>query len=170
MAQLSHKSGVGEKGQRANRSTDVYLPKKGIREAALCSCCGALYRRKRWSVDDEALQKARSGNKLNQVTCPACRRVADNNPAGVVTLSGEYLRWHRDDILNAIRQIEARSRTKNPLGRIMAIDQGDDFLTVTTTEDKLAQKLGRELFKAHRGELHYRWNHEEHFVRVSWSR
>lgn len=170
MAQLSHKSGVGEKGQRANRSADPYLPKKGIREAAFCNSCGALYRSKRWSLDQETLKKAQAENRLNLVTCPACRRLADNNPAGVVTLTGDYLRWHRQDILNAIRQIEARSRTKNPLGRIMAIDEGRDSLTVTTTEDKLAQKLGRELFKAHRGELHYRWNHEEHFVRVSWSR
>ncbi len=170
MAQISHKTGVGEKGQRANRSTDVYLPKAGAKEAALCKECGALYKNKRWSVDEAELKKAKIKNSINTMTCPACKRVADNNPAGVLTFSGEYLVVHKDDILNAIRHIESKSRMKNPLGRIMDISQEKNVLVVTTTEDKLAQKLGREIFKAHRGELNYRWNHEERFVRVNWAR
>jgi hypothetical protein len=170
MAQVSHKTGVGEKGQRANRSTDVYMPKAGAKEAALCKECGALYKNKRWSVDEAELEKAKAESGLNTVTCPACKRVSDNNPAGILTFSGEYLLKHKDDILSAIKHIETKSRMKNPLGRIMEISQDMNTLTITTTEDKLAQKLGREIFKAHRGELHYRWNHEEGFVRVSWSR
>ena len=170
MTRVSHKTGVGEKGQRANRSTDVYLSKEGVKEAALCKKCGALYRKKRWSVDEEELKKAKAESGLNEVTCPACKRMADNNPAGIVTFSGEYLLEHMNDILNTIKHIETRSRVKNPLGRIMEIREEKNTHTVATTEDKLAQKLGREIFKAHRGELHYRWNHEESFVRVTWSR
>lgn len=170
MATVSHKTGVQEKGQRANRSTDVYLPKKGGKEAALCKGCGALYRNKRWSLDEAAVKKARKDAGFNQVTCPACKRTADNMPAGIVTLSGSYLLEHKDDILNAIKHVEARSLAKNPLGRIMAVSEEKSTLTVTTTEDKLAQKIGREIFKAQQGELHYRWNHEEGLVRVTWSR
>lgn len=170
MARVSHKSGVEEKGQRANRSTDVYLPKGGVKEAALCKKCGALYKNKRWYVDEAELNKARAEGGLNPVTCPACQRMADNNPAGIVIFTGDYLLEHEDDILNTIKHIESKSRMKNPLGRIMEISQEKSTLTVATTEDKLAQKLGREIFKAHRGELHYRWNHEESFVRVTWSR
>jgi len=170
MTPVSHKSGVQEKGQRSNRSTDVYLPRGGAKETAICRQCGALYRNKRWTVDETELKKAGGEEELNRIICPACRRMADNNPAGIVILSGDYLTAHRDEILNAIKHTEARSRVKNPLGRIMEIEQDGDTLTVMTTEDKLAQKLGREIFKAHRGELHYRWNHEESFVRVTWSR
>lgn len=170
MANVSHKTGVNEKGQRANRSSDVYMPKKGAREAAFCGQCGALYRNKRWTVEEDKAVKARKESALNRVTCPACRRMADNNPAGIVTLSGRYLPEHKDDILNAIRNIESRSRVKNPLGRIMNIVADKGTITVATTEDKLAQKIGREIFKAHHGELHYRWNHEERFVRVDWVR
>jgi len=70
MTRVSHKTGVGEKGQRANRSTDVYLSKEGVKEAALCKKCGALYRKKRWSVDEEELKKAKAESGLNEVTCP----------------------------------------------------------------------------------------------------
>ncbi|AJE02002.1 BCAM0308 family protein [Geobacter pickeringii] len=171
MARVSHKIAVEEKGQRTARSTDVYLPKGGVKEAALCRKCNALYRNKRWSVDEGELKKAKSEEgSLNAVVCPACQRMADNNPAGIVTFAGDYLLAHEDDILNTIRNIETKSRVKNPLGRIMEISQDKNVLTVSTTEDKLAQKLGREIYKAHRGELHYRWSHDDNFVRVSWNR
>jgi len=170
MATVSHKRGVDEKGQRVNRSTDAYMPQKGIKEPAICGQCGALYRNKRWSVVEVDLAKARQEGDLSTVICPACRRIADNIPAGIVSLSGKYLQEHKDDIINAIKKTEARSRLKNPLGRIMNIGAEQGSLTVSTTEDKLAQKIGREIFKAHQGELHYRWSHEEHFVRVDWSR
>lgn len=170
MTGVSHKTGVDEKGQRANRSSNVYMPKKGAKEAALCSQCGALYKNKRWSIDEAELKNAAKETGLNKVTCPACRRTADNNPAGIVTFSGKYLQEHKDDILNAIKHVENRSREKNPLGRIMNVVDEKGAIIVSTTEDKLAQKIGREVFKAHHGELQYRWNHEERFVRVDWSR
>ena len=94
----------------------------------------------------------------------------DGNPAGIVTLQGAYLVAHENEILDAIKHVEAKSRLKNPLGRIMEISQEKDTVTIATTEDKLAQKLGREIYKAHKGELHYRWSHDQELVRVNWTR
>jgi hypothetical protein len=167
MTTVSHKRGVEEKGQRVNRSNDAYMPLKGIKEPAICGQCGVIYRNKRWVVDDGEVKKT---GAMTKVDCPACRRIADDIPAGIVTLSGKYLQVHKDNIVTAIKKIETRSRLKNPLGRIIKIVDDKGLLTVSTTEDKLAQKIGREIFKAHHGALHYRWSHEEHFVRVDWSR
>jgi hypothetical protein len=94
----------------------------------------------------------------------------DNLPGGVITLAGSYLREHEVEILDLLKNAEVNSRLKNPLGRIMEINQEKDLITITTTEDKLAQKLGRQLYKAHDGELHYHWSHDQHFVRVNWTR
>ena len=87
-----------------------------------------------------------------------------------VTLAGDYLLAHENEILDAVKHIEARSRLKNPLGRIMEISQEKAIVTIATTEDKLAQKLGREIYKAHKGELHYQWSHDQDLVRVNWRR
>ncbi len=168
MARVTHKAGVEEKGKRSDRSTDVYLPKGG--ESNLCRKCGALYRNKRWTTDAEELRKAKEEKGLAQVVCPACQRMADNKPGGVISFSGAYLMEHEDQILNAIKKIEETSRRKNPLARIMEISQEANVLTVATTEDRLAQKLGKEIYKAHKGELHYHWSQAESFVRVNWSR
>lgn len=160
----STREGVEEKGQRSVRSLDVYLPKRGLPEGASCKGCGISYHNKRWQVEHT------QGGSSCQVLCPACQRMEDHNPGGVVTLSGPYLATHKDEILNTIKQQEAKSREKNPIGRIMEIREEGGSITVTTTEDKLAQKLGREVYKSQKGELHYQWSHDQHMVRVQWMR
>ena len=165
MAQVvSTREGVEEKGLRSVRSMDVYRPKRAMPEGASCKQCGIVYHNKRWQV--EHLQNESSC----EVLCPACQRIEDHNPGGVVTLSGPYLAVHKEEILNRIKQEEAKSRQKNPIGRIMEIKEEDGRITVTTTEDKLAQKLGREVYKSQKGQLHYQWSHDQRMVRVEWTR
>jgi NMD protein affecting ribosome stability and mRNA decay len=170
MARLSNKNGVDEKGQRAERNPVNYRQELGSKEPAICKKCGTLYVGKRWVLDDAESKGLIDESSVTKLICPACQRMADNNPAGIVTLSGSYLLTHEDEILNVIKNTETKSRLKNPLGRIMEITQENNVLTISTTEDKLAQKLGREIYKAHKGELHYQWSHDQHFVRVNWTR
>jgi NMD protein affecting ribosome stability and mRNA decay len=164
MASGEHRSGVEEKGLRNVRSLKPYLPKRGLPEGARCKGCGIVYHNKRWQME------ATGEEPSCEVLCPACQRMEDGNPAGVVTLSGAYLAAHGEEILNSIKQQEAKHREKNPLGRIMEIRDENGQITVTTTEDKLAQKIGREIYKSQRGELHYKWSHDLKQVRVEWMR
>ena len=169
MSPTSHKISVGEKGQRTARSTDVYRPRNGLKDLSVCPDCRLVYRGKRWHLDEEEGDRLLS-SRANKQTCPACRRVADRNPAGIVTLSGRYLEQNWDEIQNLIRHVTEKSRVKNPLGRIMDMEQGTSGITITTTEDKIAQKIGREIFKAYKGDLIYSWSHEQQLVRVTWNR
>jgi NMD protein affecting ribosome stability and mRNA decay len=162
--------GYEEKGQMAARSTDAYLPKEGLKEVAVCTGCKILYWNKRWYLSEDESTKLSADMVRNEVLCPACRRMQDNNPAGIVTFSGDYLVKHENEILNTIKNVEEKARTKNPLARIMEIKQEGNVLTVYTTNDKLAQKLGRDIFKAHSGSLEYQWSKEYSFVRVNWNR
>lgn len=169
MTRLSRKLGVEEKGQRTARSTDVYLSKDGM-EVSYCTKCGVIYRQKRWIMDPIELNQLKEDPSVGTIVCPACQKMQDNVPGGFLTLSGEYLRKHEEEILELIKNTEAKSRNKNPLGRIMEITQEGDVLTIHTTLDKLAEKLGKEIYKAHSGELNHQWSHGENFVRVNWKR
>ena len=164
MARTITREGVQERGPKSIRSTDVYLPKRGLEEGSVCRECGVIYHNKRWQVEREGTVTTCA------VLCPACQRMEDHNPGGVVTLSGPYLAKHKKEILNEIRHTEAKSRAKNPMGRIMEIKEDAGEITVTTTEDKLAQKLGREVYRSQKGELHYQWSHDQNLVRVAWIR
>jgi NMD protein affecting ribosome stability and mRNA decay len=158
-----NRHGMDEKGGRTIRSTEPYMP-RGLKDGATCRGCGIVYHNKRWQSDGAEVEKT------SEVLCPACQRMEAHNPAGVVTLSGHYLADHKNEILNTIKQEEAKHREKNPLGRIMEITDEAGRITVTTTEDKLAQKLGREVYKSQHGELHYQWSHDQRVVRVDWMR
>ncbi len=156
---------VKKKGDRTPRSMDVYKGKGGMEGAEQCAC-GAVFRNKRW-YGGGGEGGAAAGRKL---LCPACRRIADRNPAGIVSLGGSYLAAHRAEIENLVRNTAASAGMTHPLGRVMEIVTEKDGLTITTTDIKLAQKIGREVFKAHGGELHFRWTDDEELVRVTWSR
>lgn len=169
MTRLSRKTGVEEKGQRAARSTDVYLPKEGMTES-YCSKCGVIYRQKRWIMDSVELLRVKENPEAGVIVCPACQKMRDKVPGGFLTLSGSYLRQHEHEILELIKNTEAKSRGKNPLGRIMELHQEGDMLTIHTTLDRLAEKLGKEIYKAHRGDLAFQWSHGENMVRVAWQR
>ena len=158
--------GYEEKGQRVMRSTDVYLRREGAKEEAVCTECHALYHNKRWYPAGTSAPSPEQGHML----CPACQRTKDGNPAGVATFGGEYLVEHETEIVNAIKNIEGKTRAKNPLARIMELEREGNTVTVATTDDKLAQKLGKDIFKAYSGKLEFHWSKEASFVRVNWSR
>ncbi len=156
---------TGEKGQRAPRSTDAYQEKGGVKGTANCTC-GAVFRNKRWCREAEGSAQQEGVERV----CPACRRIADHNPAGIVVLSGDFYAAHETEIKNLINNTALEAIAKNPLGRVMDTSTDKGRATITTTDEKLALKIGREIFKAHGGELHYTWSHAESPVRVSWSR
>lgn len=159
-----NRTGTEEKGQMNIRSLQPYLSKRALPDGTVCKGCGIVYRNKRWQIDSTA------NMSKGEVLCPACLRDQGHDPAGVVTLSGPYLAQHREDIVNTIKQQEKKHREKNPLGRIMEMKEEDGVMVVTTTDDKLAQKIGREVYKSQRGELHYQWSHDLRMVRVEWKR
>jgi NMD protein affecting ribosome stability and mRNA decay len=144
---------------------DAYRESEGVKGASYCSC-GAVYHNKRWSHEEQGTEQ----HKGHELVCPACRRIADRNPAGIVSLSGEFLAHHENEIHNLINNTAQSAVLKNPLGRIMDIRMEKDGVTISTTDVKLAQKIGREIYKSHGGELQFVWSHAEAPVRVVWSR
>ncbi len=159
--------------KNVDRETDPYIPRKSASAVGICSKCRAIYRNKRWVIDEkEFAARTRKGAReaISWTRCPACRKIEDGFPAGVVTLSGGYLRDHRDDILNLIRNEEKRAMGFNPLERIIRVEDKGDTLEIATTDEKLAQRIGREVGKACRGTVEYKWSEDSKLLRVSWAR
>lgn len=148
-------------------ATDAYLG-KSAQGMAVCEGCQAVYRNKRWYIGPEA---SKPGSVTTKVVCPACLKIRDNFPGGIVTLAGGYVLPHKRDILKLVKNEEDRARGFNPLERVMAIkENGRGSVIITTTNEKLAQRLGRAIKKAFHGEVSYRWSHDNKLVRVDWER
>ncbi len=164
------KFGISDKRGRVKTSADPYLPEEGPREPAVCRSCQALYRNKRWYLDPQLVSRLRSEGGLHEVTCPACQKIAEHYPEGVVTLRGGYLWDHEEEIRNILRNEETKAMAKNPLQRIMRMEREGADLIIETTEEKLAEHLGRALHKAHQGDLQVAWADDHAICRVTWER
>ncbi len=149
---------------------DAYYNRSHPQDGASCKQCHALFHHKHWSFVDSQTQGTTSDKSQGTVLCPACAKIADKHASGVVTLRGEFLSQHREEILNLIHNEERRAMGLNPLERIIEIAALSDGFQVTTTHEKLAQRIGRSLHKAFSGQVAYRWMPQDKMARVDWSR
>jgi hypothetical protein len=94
----------------------------------------------------------------------------DRVPAAFLTLRGEFLESHKDEIMNLIHNYEARERTEHPLKRVMGSEAQADGIVFTFTDAHLARGIGEALHKAYEGEIEYHHTKEDIMLRVTWSR
>lgn len=143
--------------------------RRAMSEPAICNECGAIYANRRWTAVQNTVGQRHP--TLHMTVCPACKQAADGEPRGFVYLDGAFLVEHRKEIENLMLNEAKRAGEDNPLARILALKPGNGHkLTVTTTTEHLAQRLGHAVEKAFGGEVHYNFSHENKISRVSWQR
>ncbi|MDT8441379.1 MAG: BCAM0308 family protein [Desulfuromonadales bacterium] len=164
------KFGISDKRGRKRTSDDPYLPETGLREPSVCQSCHALYRQKRWQLDPQEVKRLETSSEVYWVTCPGCQKAAENYPEGILTLRGDYLWNHEQEIRNILTNETERVTARNPVARIMQVTAVEDALVIETTEQKLAEHLGRALSRAHSGDLQVEWSGAPRICRVNWER
>jgi len=150
---------------------DPYLPKGASKKTTVCEGCHAVYKKKRWYADPNLYNAAVAIRDTAVAVCPACLKIRDNFPGGIVTLKGDYVLPHKQELLNLIKNEEARARGFNPLERVMSVkESGYGSMVISTTNEKLAQRIGRAIRKAFGGKVTYQWSHDNKLARVDWQR
>ncbi len=161
---------TGDKRGRVETSADPYLCEAGLKEPSLCKTCGAVYRKKHWYLDPGEAEALKRDGTAQEVSCPACRKIQDRYAEGFVVLRGAYLWEHEEEIRNLLKHEETKAMAKNPLERIIMMERVGDDMQIETTEEKLAEHLGRAVSKAHQGELKVSWSDDHAVCRVAWER
>lgn len=158
--------------RRVDHQAGSHRPAKGGAEPRVCERCGAVYAKRRWTLGDTPRDAVLKTLAAPQKTiCPTCRMISADRFAGEVRVSGSYVPGHRAEIERLIRNEAKRAAEDNPTARIVRVDRpGADRLTVRTTTEHLAKRLGQALHKAFHGQLHYTFSHENKFAHVTWSR
>ena len=143
-------------------------------EPLACTQCGAEYRRRRWvrAGTPATVKSGRAASGPPRPTiCPACAQTSAGVPSGYVHLHGTFFAAHRDEIEQLLVNESRRTAEDNPLARIMGWERAiRDELTLTTTTEHLAQRLGHAVEKAFGGEVRYDFSHENKVARVDWRR
>ena len=146
---------------------------RSIPEPAVCEVCGDVYADRRWSQPGTNRQTAKHKHfrAASKVVCPACERQRSKVPSGYVYVQGKFFVSHQDEVKRLLENEAGRTAEDNPLARIMEWQTDPDgMLTITTTTEHLAQRLGHALHKAFHGKVRYGFSHRNKLARVWWQR
>lgn len=148
---------------RTEQVHDAYKAREKLPEPTVCPDCGAVYHGGRWTW-------CAAPQPAHQTRCPACRRIHDRYPAGYVTISGGFFAQHRDEVLNLVRNCEAREKAEHPMERIIAIEDQPEGTVVTTTSAHVARRIADGLHDAWKGSLDLHYNKQQELFRAHWKR
>ncbi len=149
---------------------DPYLLRSAYKEPTVCPTCKLIYHNKRWFWDDKLMDKF-DKQDVNYQKCPACRKIEDRYPMGILHISGGFVSQHKDDILRLLKNEEKRAMEKNPLERTISTQEDDEgVISVETTSEALVLRMGRVLTRAYSGEVEYKFSDTQKLVRVEWKR
>jgi NMD protein affecting ribosome stability and mRNA decay len=145
------------------RRHDVYQEVGKRPEPTLCTQCGAVYSKGKWSWD-------KIPKKANKTICPACKRSAANYPAGYIELRGDFFKKNHDVIVNLIRNTEKLEQSIYPLERIMSVEIKNDHTLIMTTGVHIARRIGSALSRSYKGDYSFHYGKSEKSIRIYWER
>jgi hypothetical protein len=148
-----------------SRHDPTLSPRSG--GTALCPRCSVLYQAGSWAWQTPQTSLPAD---VRSVVCPACQRIEDKNPAGTLTLSGEFLKAHHDEIINLIHNTEALEKAEHAMERLLDVTTQDGVVQVTTTGIHLANRIGHALDSAYKGQTKYHYDDEQTHVSIHWQR
>ncbi len=151
---------------------DPYMDRNIYKDPTICPTCKLIYHNKRWFWDEKLYDELMSKkSEVNFKECPACRKISDHYPLGVVYFDKDGLR--PDEFENLKRRIanEAEYEIKrNPLARIIKEYEQDGYYVVETTTETLAKKIAKAVQKTFHGDLEFSFSDGHKFLRIEWSR
>lgn len=143
---------------------DPYQARAKPHEPTVCPQCGAVFTRGRWQWTGAPATGA------HEEMCPACRRIQDKVPAGLLALKGEFFRAHRDEILRLVHNKVEEQRIEHALKRMMSIEERPDGVELAFTDTHLPRGVGEAIERAFEGQLEIQYTDESNLVRVQWTR
>ncbi len=146
---------------------DPYYEGRKYPDGVICPMCQAIYLDGRWVWKAEKRRVDISGEEY---ICPACRRILDRYPAGIVFLTGKYLTIRREEILNLINNLIEEESGRSPLKRLINIEEDSKGITINLTDDHLARRIGEAIGRAYKGNLEIKYKEDARFVRIYWHR
>ena len=135
---------------------------------SICTNCGAICVEKHWSIDIDKAQNILQGDHIRDVLCPGCKKIKEQIHCGEVIIEGSFSPADKEAFLRIVKHTEEKSWLRNPMSKITSILNEKDRIEIQTTTALLAERIGKELDKFHKGKLEIKRSPGEKFTRVLW--
>ncbi|MEO8339535.1 MAG: BCAM0308 family protein [Nitrospirota bacterium] len=87
---------------------DTYKLRGKLKEPTLCPTCGAVFHKGRWTWDTKPAD-------THETLCPACRRIHDKYPKGVVTIKGPCKDTQHEQLIGVVNNPEEKEKKNTRL-------------------------------------------------------
>lgn len=136
-----------------------------------CPRCGAVYDGHRWIPEPgQELRRELVKKPPEMRLCPGDQRLEKRQVEGIVTLKGRFMEPHIEEIKNLVNRVAREGKYRNVAARIFEVTEEDGTLVIETTDEHLAERMGKEVEKAFKGKLQIKWQEKDTFARVVWQR
>ncbi len=92
-------------------------------------------------------------NGIPSVICPACYKTRNDVPGGILSFIGVKDKIKMTEMRKQVEEIASDTKERDPLSRIIRINEKSDETVIYTTEANLAKKIGRHLTRTFAGSL-----------------
>lgn len=152
-----HQTAISEAGH------DPYRLSRHYPEGTRCPACGASYERGRWSWTSSA-------PTVRAEFCPACRRIHDAYPAGVLELDvGSADQACLAEVERLVDAEASAERSEHPLHRVIASEAAGRLITITTTDIHTPRRIGAALEHALGGSFTFSYAEDETAIHGHWN-
>ncbi|MBU6141823.1 hypothetical protein KGO95_01720 [Patescibacteria group bacterium] len=119
---------------------------KGV---VVCVKCGSYFYKKAWHHDAKAFlaKRENKGMPVTQRLCPVDERLAQGKYGGKLVIT-RVPAAEQKDLLNLVRGFCERAEDRDPLARLIALTVKSGTVTVTVSENRLAQHLAKKISDA----------------------
>lgn len=137
----------------------------GKNKITVCPQCDAIYYYKSWHHDFLDYKGTNLDKEVIFKLCPADQMKKDGFFEGEVIIDN-FPNEQGEEILNIIENTGEKARKQDILDRILNIEKLNNKIIVTTSENQLAQKIGKNINKAKKGSKLEESFSEEDVIRV----
>ena len=153
-----------KKIEKSRREEQEYGP--GKKDFVVCSDCNAVYYQKSWHHGFANYRHLDESKQVSFAICPACQMIRDKKFEGRVVIRN-VPQAHKDEILNNIKNTGERAYKRDPMDRIIGINNAGSSMEVLTTENQLARIIARQIASAYKNaKTDIQWSKEESAVRI----
>lgn len=109
-----------------------------------CKICDIVYYKKSWHHNLEHYQKLKEDQGVDFAICPACQMIKNKQFEGKLIIKNIPVKFVKE-ITNLIQSFSQRAFERDPLDRLIKIQQTSNQLIATFTENQLAVKLAKKI-------------------------
>jgi len=125
---------------------------KGKKDLLICKECNAVYFYKSWHHRLEDYPYLKKTKNLKFTFCPACQMIKEKKFEGEVIVKNVSSKV-KANLINLIKNFGKEAFKKDPQDRVISIIDNGSQLRILTTENQLAQRLGKKISQVFKGRL-----------------